>query len=56
MNKSETKVDKSVRIRAEKLMWILNEWDCGDSIEKAKEMAKTDEQLNYALREAGIKL
>ena len=49
MNKSQTKVEKETRIKAEKLMWILREWDCGDSIEKAKE-------LNYALREAGIKL
>ena len=49
------KLEKDNKAKAEKLAWVLSEWDCA-SLDQAKELAKSDRELNYALRESGVKL
>jgi hypothetical protein len=48
------KKKKDSNNKEQKLAWILREWDCSN-LEQAIELAKKDQQLHYALREAGIK-
>jgi hypothetical protein len=48
------KKKKDSKNKEQKLAWILREWNCS-TLEQAIELAKKDQQLHYALREAGIK-
>jgi len=49
------KIAKRKKDRADKLAWILLEWDCRD-LEEAKKLVIHDRELNYALREVGVVL
>ena len=53
MKTTQTTIEKRKKDRAEKLAWILREWDCKD-LEEAKKMAQIDKELHYALREVGV--
>ena len=48
-----TTTEKRNKARAEKIAWILREWDCRD-LEEAKKMSTIDRELHYALREVGV--
>ena len=50
MNKPKKQADK----QADKLAWVLREWDCL-TVEEAKAKAGTDAALHLALRECGIR-